>query len=216
MPYRLSEIRFTPTIVPTVAAFCAVPLMLYLGHWQQERAEEKRALQIEFDKRSAAPPVALGVEIRDPVALRFARAIARGEWQESGQIFLDNKFDNESVGFHVITPLKLEGTNRYALVNRGWIARSASYPQPPSISAPQGLVTVEGVLSLPSTRFLELSQTTVQGNVWQNFTVERYHKSSGWDVLPLAGTSKLHSTNRVRGDGESRASSCRLVRRVPG
>ena len=185
MLFRFSEIRFVPTLVPTLAALGVLCLMLYLGHWQQGRAVEKRALQAEFESRAAALPVALGAEIRDPLALRFYRARTQGEWMASEQIFVDNKFDNETVGFHVITPLKIEGTNRYLLVNRGWVPRAASYPAPPSIPVPPGSATVEGVLMLPSARFLELSEATVQGNVWQNLTVERYRTMSGRDVLPL-------------------------------
>ena len=185
MLFRISVIRFTPTIVPSLAALCALCLTLYLGHWQQGRAIEKAALQVEFETRGAAQPIVLGAAISDPLASRYSRASARGEWFASGQIFLDNKFESDAVGFHVITPLKIEGTNRYLLVNRGWVARGNSYPTPPSIPVPSGLVTMDGVLMLPGTRFLELAPETIQGSVWQNLTVDRYRRESGRDVLPL-------------------------------
>lgn len=194
MQIRLSEIRFAPTFLPTLAAICAISLMLFLGHWQQGRVAEKRALQTEFEIRAVAPAVVLGAEIRDPLALRYSRASAQGEWLGSGQIFLDNKFDNETVGFHVITPLKIAGTDRYVLVNRGWVARSVGYPTPPSIPVSPGPVTVEGILALPSAQFLELSPATIQGNVWQNLTVERYRRASGLDVLPLVLLAKTSGT----------------------
>ena len=190
MPLRLSEIRFSPSLWPSLAAFFAICLTLYLGNWQQGRAAEKRLLQTELESRAAAPPIVLGDEIRDPRPLRFARARAVGEWLASGQIFLDNKFDNESVGFHVITPLKIVGTQRYVLVNRGWVERGTSYPAPPFIPVPAGSVMADGVLTIPGNRFLELKQDTVQGSVWQNLTVERYRVASGLDVLPLVLLAK--------------------------
>ena len=171
--------------MPTVAALSALCLLLYLGHWQQGRAAEKRDLQTQFENRVAVTPVVLGDEISDPFALRYSRAHAIGEMSADEQFFIDNKFDHDAVGYHVITPLKLAGTNRYVLINRGWVARAASYPTPPSIPVPSGLVNVDGVLTLPSTRFLELNAATVQGNVWQNLTIERYRAASGRDVLPL-------------------------------
>ena len=185
MLFRLSEIRFAPTLVPTLAALGALGLLLYLGHWQQGRAAEKKDLQTQFENRIAAMPIVLGGEISDPLALRFSRASARGEWLASEQFFIDNKFDDDAVGYYVIAPLKLAGTNRYVLINRGWVPRAASYPTPPSIPVQSGLVNVDGVLILPSTRFLELNAATVQGNVWQNLTIERYRVASGRDVLPL-------------------------------
>jgi surfeit locus 1 family protein len=192
MPFQRFQIRFEPTLVPSLAALCALCLTLYLGHWQQGRAAEKQILQAEFASRAAAPPIALGGMVADPVALRYARAVARGQWLENGQIFIDNKFDGESVGFHVMTPLKIEGTTRYVLVNRGWVARGASYPTPPTVTVPSGPVSLEGVLMLPGTRFLELAPATIQGNLWQNLTIERYRAASKLDILPvvlLAGSS---------------------------
>ena len=38
---------------------------------------------------------------------------------------------------------------------------------------------------LPGNRFLELTQETIQGRVWQNLTIERYRVATGLDVLPL-------------------------------
>ena len=190
MPSRRSGIRFAPTLLPTLAALCALSLTLFLGHWQQGRAAGKQALQTEFETRVVAPPIALGAAIGDPLALRYSRATVRGEWLAKGQIFVDNKFDHATVGFQVITPLKIAGTDRYVLVNRGWVARIAGSPTPPAIGVPPGTVDVEGMLTLPSTQFLELAQTTIQGSVWQNLTVERYRRASGLEVLPLVLLAK--------------------------
>ena len=195
MPFLLSRIRLTPTFVPTFAALCALVVTVYLGYWQQGRVAEKEMLQAQFDRRNAALPISLGANITDPITFRYVRASVCGEWLASGQIFLDNKFDSESVGFHVITPLKMEGTNRYVLVNRGWVARGTGYPAPPSVPVPHGLVTVEGVLVLPSVRFLELADVTIQGSVWQNLTIDRYRRESGRDVLPFVLLEKGGTTS---------------------
>lgn len=180
-----AKIYFSPAVVPTIAALFAFCLTFYLGHWQQGRAAEKRALQSEFNVRALAVPVQLASNTSGPELLKYSRAVARGEWDLSGQIYIDNKFESDAVGFYVITPLTLAGANRQVLVNRGWVARTATYPQPPNIAVPQGTVTVEGVLTLPSARFLELSKNTIQGRVWQNLTVERYARETGRSVMPL-------------------------------
>ena len=38
---------------------------------------------------------------------------------------------------------------------------------------------------MPSPRFIELSDQSVQGAVWQNLTIERYQKATQRDVLPF-------------------------------
>ncbi len=185
MSFNPLKIFFSPAVVPTIAALFAFCLTFYLGHWQQGRAAEKRALQGELNVRALATPVQLSSSTSGPELLRYSSAVARGEWDFSGQIYIDNKFESDAVGFYVITPLKLAGTNWQVLVNRGWVARTANYPRPPNIAVPPGEVTVEGVLTLPSARFLELSKNTIQGNVWQNLTVERYARETGRSVMPL-------------------------------
>jgi len=184
MTTNLRRVQFSPSPIPTLAAIAVVALTVYLGQWQQGRAGEKRMLQAEFDARAGEPAVELGAGSRDAM-LRYRQAVARGEWVGTGQIFIDNKVSHETAGYHVIAPLKLVGSESYVLVNRGWIARAPSYPLPPQVDVPPGQVQVTGLLSTPSSRFLELSPQSVQGKVWQNLTIERYRDASKLDVLPF-------------------------------
>lgn len=183
LTFQRLQFRFSPSLVPTLAALAMVALTVYLGQWQQGRAAEKRGLQAQFEARAHEPVVMLNANSRDP-ALQYRQAIAGGEWQEANQIYVDNKINHEQAGYHVITPMKLAGANTYVLVNRGWIARTASYPQPPKIDAPAGQVSVTGTLFIPTQKFLELSPQSVQGAVWQNLTIERFREASRLDVLP--------------------------------
>jgi surfeit locus 1 family protein len=182
------EVSFTPSLLPTLAALIAVLLTLYLAIWQQGRAAEKRALQAEYSARTQAPPVVLSGGLKkneNASEYRYRMTNVRGQWQGANQIFIDNKFnDGGMVGYHVITPLEIADSNLIVLVNRGWIARSASYPAPPEVSPPTGEAKVEGQLVIPSKRFLELTANATQGNVWQNLTIERYQQAMKIDVLP--------------------------------
>lgn len=186
------QFRFTPSLIPTLAALVMVLLTLYLAVWQQGRATQKRALQAEFIARTIAPPVVISstfslVESVDRVeSYRYRLAIAHGEWLAKNQLFIDNKVsENGVVGYHVITPLKVDNSLLTVLVNRGWIARSARYPLPPEAEPPSGMVEVRGLLTIPSQRFLELSANSAQGNVWQNLTIDRYRASMNVQVLPF-------------------------------
>jgi surfeit locus 1 family protein len=176
---------FQPRLIPSLAALGAFVLTMYLGHWQQGRADEKRGLQTQFDQRSIAEPLTLRGETLDPQMAKFRRASASGTWVESAQIYIDNKFDQNTVGYHVITPLKLAGSERHVLVNRGWVARGAGYPVPPNALVPMGQIDVNGTITLPTDKFLELTASTASGSVWQNLTIERFRAASKLDVLPF-------------------------------
>ncbi len=178
------QIRFTPTWLPTLAAVAMIALTLNLAQWQQRRAGEKERLQAEFDHRGELPQIALDAGMRDAAALQYRSVRARGEWNMAGQVYVDNKFHDNAVGYYVYTPMKLAGGNAYVLVNRGWVARGPAYPAPPAVPAPTG-VDVEGIVTIPSHRFLELSGAAVEGTVWQNLTVERYHEKFSLDLLPV-------------------------------
>ena len=194
------EVSFAPSLLPTLAALIAISLTLYLAIWQQGRATEKRALQAQYSARTQAQPVVLSSslkKIKDANEYRYRLARARGEWQAAKQIFIDNKFsDGGVVGYHVITPLKIADNNSVVLVNRGWIARSAAYPALPEANPAMGEVEVQGQLTIPSKRFLELTANATEGNVWQNLTIERYQQAMKMDVLPwLLLASKMSPPN---------------------
>jgi surfeit locus 1 family protein len=185
LSHSLDRLRFQPTVVPTLAALIALALTIHLGNWQRGRAAEKTQLQASLDQRVAEPRLSVTGEL---VADRdvFRRAAARGVYDTAGQIFLDNKSEGATVGYHVVTPLFIEGTKSVLLVNRGFVPRSAAYPAPPFVSVPAGLVEVRGTLSAPSAKFIELGeQSPVQGTVWQNLTIDRYRTRTGRDVVGL-------------------------------
>ena len=177
--------HFYPRLIPSLAAIAMIGLTVSLGRWQLERAAEKNVLLTLLESRLKEAPLRLNAAHRDGDALRYRLVSVKGEFVEGKQIYLDNKSFGDRVGYHVVTPLMMENSQTSVLVNRGWIARSKEYPAPPTVVAPNGRVEVSGMAVLPSKRFLELSEVTVEGRVWQNLTFERVRKTLGLDVLPI-------------------------------
>ena len=172
-------------MVPTLAAVAFIALTVALGRWQVGRGEEKAARQSMFDSRLKEAPVRLTGSVPNADPLLYRRVAARGEWIAGRQIYVDNQIRGGRAGFNVVTPLRLEGSPASVLVNRGWIARDARYPEPPPVSVPPGLVEVHGLATRPPARFLELSPQVISGSVWQNLSIERYRERSGLEVLPV-------------------------------
>lgn len=197
------KFSFTPRLFPTLAALIAVGLTLYLATWQQGRAVEKRVLQAKFDERVRMSPIKLDHATVINADQNFRYGLATGEYDVAGQFFVDNKMNGTTVGYHVFTPLQLLSTKKFVLVNRGFVGRGTTYPTPPMVAVPPGVIVVTGMLVSPNRRFLELGKLfsepaattgplesgnmmpSVQGNVWQNITIDRYRAKTGRDVLPL-------------------------------
>ena len=177
--------HFRPNVLPTLAALAVVALTCALGVWQVHRAAYKLGLQHAYEEAAQRPAVRLRGDEADLPALNYRRIAAAGEFEAARAIFLDNRFSNERVGFRVVVPLRLEGSGRYLLVDRGWLPRDRGYPAPPPLATPAGRVEIAGIASVPSGRFVELSKRTESGSVWQNLTIERYRERIGLDVLPI-------------------------------
>ena len=176
---------FAPRLVTTAAALAAFALLVGLGRWQLDRAEEKRARQALFEARLREAPLLLTGAVADPQPLLYRRVRAQGRWIAGRQFFVDNRIFEGRAGFHVITPLRLEGRDEAVLVNRGWIARGPEYPRAPAVAVPGGRVEVAGLATRPPARVLELSADTVAGDVWQNLSIERYAAHAHLGLLPV-------------------------------
>jgi surfeit locus 1 family protein len=182
---RIGAFTFSPGPWPTLGAALFIALTLWLGRWQVGRGDEKEARQRLLEARSAETAVTLtgAVDSAEPLVYRHVRAA--GEWIARGQVFIDNQVMQGRAGYHVMTPLALAGKPDAVLVNRGWVARGPEYPKPPAVAVPAGPAQVTGMATLPPRRFLELGPQTVQGDVWQNLSIERYRARSGIAILPV-------------------------------
>ena len=162
-----------------------IALTLWLGSWQLDRAQEKRERQALFESRSNDTPLHLTGAVPAAGPLLYRRVRAAGAFIGERQFFVDNRIQAGRAGFHVITPLAIEGSGAAVLVNRGWIARGPDYPRPPRVEVPAGRVEVSGMASRPPARVLELSSETVAGDVWQNLSIERFAAHVRLVLLPV-------------------------------
>ncbi|MEO8409384.1 MAG: SURF1 family protein [Propionivibrio sp.] len=180
---------FRPQFWPTLAAALLIPLFLAAGQWQWNKAEKKAQLQSELETLASGPAIAMPTTLADADALRFRRVTARGHYEPEKQILIDNRTYQGRAGYHVITPLRLEGSDLRVLVNRGWVPGLAEHHEVPVIDTPNGLVEAEGVAIVPSTRFFTLGTSAAPANawqnVWQNLDLQRYAAEVGFPVQPV-------------------------------
>jgi surfeit locus 1 family protein len=114
--------------------------------------------------------------------------VVRGRFDTGHQFLLDNRVHREQAGYHVITPLHIEGSDMRVLVNRGWIPALASHSEQPRVVTPTGIVELHGVAVVPGSRFFTLGNEPAgsawQG-VWQNLDLARFASLVSWPVQPV-------------------------------
>lgn len=173
---------FRPRIGPFLLLLLPACICVGLGLWQLDRAEQKRALAAELAERAAAEPLEIGDALVEPSGVHYRRVLVRGQFERDGQIFIENRHHAGQVGFHVVTPLKIAGSERRVLVNRGWV---------PTMSAevPEGPVTVHGVADVPSAPALVLhgsDQAARQwGQRWPYLTLPLYTAVASHPLQPI-------------------------------
>ena len=181
----MARYRFRASLWPTLAAIAGVVATLALGNWQLSRGHEKAVLAQRIDTASHDAPIGLtGAQVNaDDVVWR--RVEASGRFEPKYAVLIDNRIVRGAVGYYVVMPLKIEGSERYVLVNRGWVAGTGSRDTLPQIATPAQPVRITGLATAPSKRYLELSTKTVEGNVWQNLTLERYRATVAIALQPV-------------------------------
>jgi surfeit locus 1 family protein len=190
---RIGEREFRPRLVPGIAAVAFIAITVSLGNWQRHRAEEKLEAAHNADEAArgavlsipSAPVSAGGVERR--------RVSARGRFVARATLFLDNKVLRGVAGYHVLTPLAIEGGDMNVLVDRGWIA-AGDRARLPAVATPEGLQAVEGTAVLPIRRFFELAPEAEGGALRQNLVLEREEKRLALKLQPfvIEQTSEAH------------------------
>lgn len=164
---RFARLQFSAGFWPTLATALLLPLLTGLGLWQLERAAFKQRVQAELDHLQEAPALRLRSVLEAPETLRYRRVLVRGRYQPQYQILIDNRVHQGQAGYHVLTPLHIEGGDVRVLVNRGWVALGPDRAHLPRIETPATVVEVEGVASLPQTGGFRLGSARPAGSGWQ-------------------------------------------------
>lgn len=182
---QIGNYDFRPRLLPTIATVCMMAITFSAGRWQQGRAEEKAALQARFEQNQALAPVNLSSANGDLSELRYRPLVVEGEFIPGKQVYIDNREHDGKSGYHVVAPLKIAGGESVVMINCGWIERDRNYPKPPDVNLPTGRLKIFGSGSVPTTKFIELSDQAISGNVWQNLTFERVKNTLGLGVQPI-------------------------------
>ena len=143
----LFGLEFRPRLWSSIATAVAVLLTLWLGGWQIERAGEKQKLERRLEQLAKQPAVTMPTTPVNADEYRFRNVEVHGRFAEAYTIYLDNRIYHGIPGYQVITPLQIDESRTYVLVNRGWVARAAQRLDLPKIPMPREQVTISGATS---------------------------------------------------------------------
>lgn len=158
------RLMFKP--IPTLAYLCLLPVLISLGGWQLNRANEKRDF---FNKQTQGmqseiipllPDTPVDIEL-----LRYHRVSMVGHYDAEHQFLLDNQVSERVVGYFVMAPFILKGSAQAVLVNRGWIPLK-DRNQLPDVSVPIMDVQIQGRLNHFPSVGIKLAGAEVPTKTW--------------------------------------------------
>lgn len=136
----MAERRFRAGWKMSLFVALFLPILLSLGFWQLNRAEEKRHLEDEILDRIGALPAPPGARVRD-----FERVRLAGAFEPEHSFLLDNQTHDGVVGFAVITSFLGDDGRRW-LVHRGYLAGDPGRRALPEVRTPSGHLTLVGLV----------------------------------------------------------------------
>jgi surfeit locus 1 family protein len=171
----------------TIAALIGIAATVALGAWQLGRGRERDALQAGIDQREALPVLSQqSLLAPDATEIVHRRVALRGTWDAAHTIFLDNRQMRGAPGFYVVTPLKLEGSDRVVLVQRGWAPRNFERrEQLPPVTTPAGVVELTGRIAPPPARLYEF-RGSEHGAIRQNLDLASFGAETGLKLLGVS------------------------------
>lgn len=160
-----------------------LPVLLWLGLWQLDRAEQKRTM---FDQFGAGAPVASQQELtkQSPASLRYRQTRLRGRMLSERQFLLEGMTHEGRPGLQVLTPFELS-SGEIVMVNRGWIPETRTRQTLPDLAIESDDRVIHGRITQYIKPGLRLAAGT--DTVWPRRMVYPSHE----DIAEALGVSVL-------------------------
>ena len=174
--------KFNPGVRITIFFIIFAVVFFSLGIWQIERGQTKTQIMSEFENKLTKEPIYLNAESK-----KWDRVLVSGKWENKKQLLIDNVIHQGIAGYKVLTPLRIDETNKLILVDRGWIKQNKFRDQLPDIQIPDDFESVSGTLEQPELG-LVLSDELISNNwpkISQTKNVELISKAYTEEIFPM-------------------------------
>jgi len=163
---RIGNRRFEPSLIPTIVTLLVLPLLIALGFWQLDRAEQKRVILAAVTEKMNSETLREVPNEDDIEAARYQHISLQGQFDSQHLIYIDNKVVFGKVGYFVVSPFLVKGSNKQVLVNLGWVAMGKTRQDLPTIKIPQGLLTIAGRIKTNIENVFSLTEQSFDKVSW--------------------------------------------------
>jgi surfeit locus 1 family protein len=185
---QIGSLEFTPGRWSTAVTLILLGILVSLGFWQLDRAEQKRALLDQYGGGQKQTVLQLEADLKSAVGLNYQDAVVVGHYDNGHQFLLDNRTHAGQAGYQVLTPFAIRDTEVAVLVNRGWIPLGKSRDRLPDVTVHEERQRISGRLKIPPGKVFMLGdEDPRQGWPWriQRISIESLSAELGRPLLPV-------------------------------
>ncbi len=186
-------------MLTSLLVFLGVGVLIRMGLWQLQRLEERRAFNARVLAQLNEPEINLNnpVSLDDLLNMEYRVVSVDGVYDHTQEVLLRNQVWEDKPGYHILTPLRIQGSNWSVLVDRGWIPLEDAgnlkpFEQP-------GLITIKGRFRFPQTKpdFGGVPDPTLAAGetglfAWNIVNLERIQKQMPFPLLPVYIQQESH------------------------
>lgn len=166
---------------PMIVGLGGFVVLAMLGAWQIQRLGWKQGIIAEAERRIAAEPQALPVDL-DPARDDYMPVFVTGTFDNDAEAFFLTSKQPFGPGFDIITPFETTDGRRI-LVDRGYVPQDERDPDTRSGENFEGEIRVEGVLRWPDDVNSFTPDPDLATRTWFSRDVDSL--SGGLDTLPI-------------------------------
>ena len=148
--------------IPAALIIATLALLISLGFWQLDRADEKRAIEGQIASANSGD-VEFVTSVEFLKDKEYYHVRLQGSYIGDKQFIYDNQIVDQISGYYVLTPFILKGASKAVLINRGFIPWSGRRDKLADIDIGEKLTEVKVQISKPVKR-MELEASEVTGD----------------------------------------------------
>jgi surfeit locus 1 family protein len=142
-------------LLATLLVVAGTAVLIRLGIWQLDRLDQRRAFNARVLAQQSQPVLildaqSLSADHDDFYDMEYRPVTVHGTYDFTYEVALRNQAYESRYGLHLLTPLRIEGTDWYVIIDRGWVPLEGLESDLTAESwqpyAEPGLVTVSGIL----------------------------------------------------------------------
>ena len=182
--------------IPASLIVTTLALLISLGFWQLDRANEKRAIENQIARANSGDVERINsVEFLKEKEYYHVRL--QGAYIDDKQFIYDNQIVDQISGYYVLTPFVLKGDSKAILINRGFIPWNGRRDKLADIDIAEELTEVKVQISKPVKRMeLEASQITGEFPVLiQALDLDEMSTMAALDFVSVVGLLSHESEN---------------------